>query len=101
MIRFKIKLNSKAINMGLFYGALVGMSCGVDQSKLGYVAVFFFGMFQLCVVGIAKLGDRAKVALNRKKIANRKSAADAMIITKAMTQPRPGAAPNATQAPLD
>lgn len=63
MIRFKIKLNAKAINMGLFYGALIGMACGVGQTQLAWVAVLFFGVSQMITVTLARLGDKAKRAL--------------------------------------
>lgn len=50
LVRFKIKVNSKVTSMGMFYGVLVGMACGVGHSFIGYALVLFFGVLQLFVV---------------------------------------------------
>ena len=92
LIRFKIKMNSKAVNMGLFYGAVVGMACGVDQVILGYAAVVFFGALQFMVITTARVVDKA----TRK---NRPTALTSLLLAPTPAAPLP-AAPQVAQAPV-
>ncbi len=105
LIRFKIKMNSKAINMGLFYGAVVGMACGVDAAILGYVAVGFFGLLQLATLLLSKAVHKAtskrKLLASNSQIIGQQ--ASASIITTTVTNTLASslpAAPQATQAPI-
>ncbi len=92
LIRFKIKMNSKAINMGLFYGAVVGMACGVDAAILGYVATGFFGVLQLMTLLISKAVDKATRSSNP-----RAQATQQISVTSTVVLP---ATPQVAQAPL-
>jgi hypothetical protein len=100
LIRFKIKMNSKAVNMGLFYGSVVGMACGVDQAVLGYVAVAFFGVMQLTVLITAKGVEKAtskRTAVTRSQLITQQ--ASMPIIASTMARPLP-VTTQATQAPI-
>lgn len=108
LIRFKIKMNSKAVNMGLFYGAVVGMACGVDQVVLGYAAVGFFAVLQFMVITTAKVVDRATRSATAQTqppqqtpIPDSSTSTSGTVIAAAAlaTQPLP-AAPQTAQSPL-
>ena len=36
LIRFRIKVDTKTVNMGLFYRLLTGMAVGIDQVPIAY-----------------------------------------------------------------
>jgi hypothetical protein len=55
LVRFRIKLNSKALSIALFYGVLTGMACGVDQLNIGYGIALTFGLLQILLLTLAIL----------------------------------------------
>ncbi len=101
LIRFKIKMNSKAINMGLFYGAVVGMACGVDAAVLGYVAVGFFGLLQVFTLLLSKAVDKATRSATARAQAPQQITVTSTVVAAASlsTQVLPST-PQVAQAPV-
>lgn len=104
LIRFKIKMNSKAINMGLFYGAVVGMACGVDAAVLGYVAVGFFGLLQVFTLLMSKAVDKAtrksQPVVARAQLTQQTTVTNTVVAASALSTQSLPATPQVAQAPL-
>jgi hypothetical protein len=57
LIRFRIKVDTKTVNMGLFYGVLTGMAVGIDQVPIAYAISFFFAIVQSILVTVGRFAD--------------------------------------------
>lgn len=95
LVRFRIKVNSKALSMGLFYGVLTGMACGVGQVYIGYTIVAFFALLQLVVLGLVKMSTK-KAKPQQLQIADSANSNAVVAAALNLKQPLP-AAPATTQ----
>ncbi|OFZ20701.1 MAG: hypothetical protein A2X94_08575 [Bdellovibrionales bacterium GWB1_55_8] len=43
LVRFRVKFEGKLLPMGLFYGVLAGMACGVGRVDLAWIVALLFG----------------------------------------------------------
>jgi hypothetical protein len=97
LVRFRIKVNSKALSMGLFYGVLTGMACGVGQVYIGYTIVVFFALLQLVVLGLVKMTTK-KPAQQLQSAESKSNANSNAVVAAAITMKQPlPAAPATTQ----
>jgi hypothetical protein len=58
LVRFRIKVDSKNFAMCLFYGVIIGMACGVDQTFLAYSLAGVFAILQVLILILAKIVAR-------------------------------------------
>ena len=53
LIRFRVKVDNKAMSMALLYGVLAGMACGVSQFVIAYSVTVAFGFLMVVSLTLA------------------------------------------------